>query len=107
MLFHVFTGVVGTNAEDDCAELLQVPFLNVVRRKEGYIEAHLPQHGWDVVAGPHDVSHFQAWGDIHVHNSGTLDGWLMVEESANVGTRDQAVAFAEITTIGPHEGMDS
>ena len=35
-----------------------------------------------------------------------LDGWLVIEESADIGTGDQTVTFAELAAVGSYNGMN-
>ena len=44
--------------------------------------------------------------DLHTHDGRALDGRLVVEESADVRTRDQAVAFAEFAAVGSYHGVN-
>src|SRR5271165_3471925 len=98
VLLHVVARVVGANAEDDGAETAKIAVLDIVSRKESYIEAELPQHRGDVVARTHDVADLKVRRNVDIDYAGTLQRGLIVEETAEVGARDQAVALAVIAS---------
>src|SRR5271165_6826263 len=98
VLLHVVARVVGANAGNDGAEAAETAMLDVASRKKSYIEAELPQHGRDVVASAHDVADLEVGRDFDIDDTGPLQRGLIVEETAEVGARDQAVALAVIAS---------
>src|SRR5271165_3310250 len=98
VFLQVVAGVVGANAENDGTEAAEIAVLDIVRRKESDIQAELPQHGGDVITGPHDVADLQVRGDFDIDYAGPLQRGLIVEKTPDVRARDQAVSLAIIAS---------
>ncbi len=100
VLLDIFARVVRANTQHDGSEPAEIAVPHIVRGQHRDIEAQLPQHVGNVVARAHDVADLQPLRNFYLDHAGALQRRLIVEESSEIGTRDQAVAIAVIAAIG-------
>src|SRR5579862_3229792 len=96
VFLHVFAGVKSPNAKHDRPKARKVAALKIVWGQRGDVQADLLQNDGNIVSRSHEVADLQSLRDLHLHNAGTLQRGLVIEEAAKIGPRNQTVAFAVV-----------